>query len=199
MLKALQSKGYLYFGRDSISGFFIRLIERAGLPETVIEIPIAGKVGSHGEVLEFPQKHGHFATLLVGAEPRNVFALMVIEDIPQASLLTQDLLICDVGKKPQPGDICLAPLGDRTFLIRVASKTFDANTPSLEMAQEYPIPESLSRKELRQKLHWYPLAYDENSHDYFEAIMAEQELPIGPMIQDFAVATILRLTRSLAF
>ena len=52
-LEALQSKGYLYFGRDSISGFFIRLIERAGSAETVIEIPIAGKVNEYGEVYDF--------------------------------------------------------------------------------------------------------------------------------------------------
>ncbi len=43
-LKTLQYAGYLYFGRSSTSGFFIRLIERAGSAEIVIEIPIAGKV-----------------------------------------------------------------------------------------------------------------------------------------------------------
>ena len=52
-LEALQSKGYLYFGRDSISGFFIRLIERAGSAETVIEIPITGKVNRFGELIRF--------------------------------------------------------------------------------------------------------------------------------------------------
>ena len=55
-LKSLQSKGYLYFGRDSISGFFIRLIERAGASEIMIEVPIAGKVNGFGELFDFPEK-----------------------------------------------------------------------------------------------------------------------------------------------
>ena len=111
ILRALQSKGYLYFGRDSISGFFIRLIERAGSTETVIEIPITGKVNRYGELIDFPELLGHFPTLLVGAEPGNVFALVVTEDIPEVSILAQDLLICDVGKLPQPGDIAILPFG----------------------------------------------------------------------------------------
>jgi hypothetical protein len=56
-------------------------------------------------------KLGHFATLLVGAEHGEVFDLAVMEDIPQANILTQDLLICDYGKRPQPGDICIIPFG----------------------------------------------------------------------------------------
>ena len=72
--EALQSKGYLYFGRDSISGFFIRLIERAGSAETVIEIPITGKVNRYGELIEFPELLGHFPTLLV--EPSQVMCLL---------------------------------------------------------------------------------------------------------------------------
>jgi SOS-response transcriptional repressor LexA len=43
-LKALMRAGYLYFGRDSFSGFFIRLIERAGSTERMIEINTVGKV-----------------------------------------------------------------------------------------------------------------------------------------------------------
>jgi len=38
ILSALQRKGYLYFGRDSQSGVFIRLIERAGSTEPVMPV-----------------------------------------------------------------------------------------------------------------------------------------------------------------
>jgi len=106
-LKVFQSKGYLYFGRDSVSSFFIRLIEHAGSAETVIEIPIAGKVNKYGEVYDFPEKHAHFATLLLGSNPEEVFALVAMKDIPHSAMVAQDLIIFDRGKEPQPGDICI--------------------------------------------------------------------------------------------
>jgi SOS-response transcriptional repressor LexA len=198
-LEALQSKGYLFFGRDKISGFFIRLIERAGSAETVIEIPIAGKVDKYGEVFDFPEELGHFPTLLLGAEPGNVFALVVMEEIPQANLLPQDLIIFDQGKQPQPGDICIAPIGQRLFLTQIGSKTFDKEIDSLEMAQQYPIPEKLTNPELEQRLHWYPLAYDEQTHEYFIKIAEEQKWSLAAIPQEFIAATALRLTRILAF
>jgi SOS-response transcriptional repressor LexA len=202
ILEALQSKGYLFFGRDSVSGFFIRLIERAGSAETVIEIPIAGKVNKLGEVYDFPQKLGHFPTLLVGAEPEEVFALAVMDDIPQASILAQDLLICDYGKQPQPGDICIIPFGlnaKRLYLCQMYSLTFDKDTPQLVMASQYPIPEKLLNKDLGQKLNWTPLAYDEDTEDYFLDLAQEEDVPAGPIPPELIAATVLRLSRSLAY
>ena len=198
-LEALQSKGYLFFGRDKISGFFIRLIERAGSAEMVIEIPIAGRIDEYGELIDFPEEIGHFPTLLVGSKPGEVFALVVMEDIPQASLLAQDLIIFDQGKKPQPGDICIAPIGQRLFLIQIGSKTFDKEIDSLEMSLQYPIPENLSNPELEQRLNWYPLAYDDETHDYLIKIVEEQKWPLVAIPQGFILATALRLTRILAF
>lgn len=198
-LEALQSKGYLFFGRDKISGFFIRLIERAGSAEMVIEIPIAGRIDEYGELIDFPEEIGHFPTLLVGSKPGEVFALVVMEDIPQASLLAQDLIIFDQGKKPQPGNICIAPLGQRLFLIQIGSKTFDKEIDSLDMSLQYPIPENLTNPELEQRSHWYPLAYDDETHDYFIKIAEEQKWPLVAIPQGFILATALRLTRILAF
>ena len=201
-LKALQSKGYIYFGRDSVSGFFIRLIERAGSAETVIEIPIAGKVTKFGEVYDFPQKLGHFPTLLVGAEHQEVFALAVMDDIPQASMLAQDLLICDYGKRPQPGDVGIIPFGlkaNRWFLCQMYSLTYDKNTPQLIMASQYPIPEDLLNKDLGQKLNWTPLAYDEDTEEYFLDLTQEEDVPEGPIPPELVAATVLRLSRALAF
>jgi SOS-response transcriptional repressor LexA len=199
ILEALQSKGYLYFGRDSISGFFIRLIERAGSAEMVTEIVIAGKIDQYGEIYEFPKKFGHFSTVLIGAKPDNLFALFFTADIPQVSLCNQDIVIFDISKKPQPGDICIAPIGDRLFLIRVASKTYDEITPSLVVAQQYPIPEKLGNPNIKQKLNWTPLTYDEANHEYFIQIAEEQHWPMEAISPDFVVATALRLIRTLAF
>jgi SOS-response transcriptional repressor LexA len=199
ILEALQSKGYLYFGRDKISGFFIRLIERAGSSETVMEIAIAGKIDRYGEVHDFPKELGHFATVLIGSKPDEVFSLVVTEDIPQSNMLENDFIIFDLGKKPQPGDICIAPMGKRLFLIRVTSKTYDKETQSLLLAQEYPIPEKLTKPELEQYLYWQPLAYDDENRDYFLKVAEEQRWPSVPIPPGFVAATALRLVRALAY
>ncbi|MCJ7533467.1 MAG: hypothetical protein MUO64_20890 [Anaerolineales bacterium] len=152
ILSALQSKGYLYFGQDSKSGLFIRLIERAGSAEVVMEVPIAGRIVALGEVTDFPKELGHFASVFIGVDPAKVFALMVTEDIPQASMLAGDLVIFDQGKKPQPGDICIGPIGHRLFLIQIAAKTMDREIHSFETAIWYPIPNNFIEPELGQRL-----------------------------------------------
>lgn len=199
ILKALQSKGYLYFGRDPVSGFFIRLIERAGSAEIVMEVPIAGRVGKYGEIYDFPQSLGHFVSVFIGAAPGNVVALMVTEDIPQANILSGDLIIFDLEKKPQPGDVCIGPIGERFFLLKVDSKTLDEEVTSFVTSQWYPIPEDLSDPDREQLLNWYPLAYDEETHDWFMKVAKEQNWPIGPIKAEFILATGLRLSRALAF
>lgn len=197
-LKAIQKKGYLYFGRDSISGFFIRLIERAGSTEIVLEVPTIGKVNKYGEIYKFPKKIGHFASVFSGAKPSEVFALAVMDDIPQSNILSQDLIIFDIGKEPQPGDICIFNW-EHWLLIRVCSYTFDRNTISFETDLPYPIPENLKKKDLEQWLNWIPLAYDDDTSDYFQELADREGLPMVPIPPDFVVATALRLTRTLAY
>jgi len=201
-LKALMRAGYLYFGRDSVSGFFIRLIERAGTTERVIEINTVGKVNRFGEVYDFPEKIGHFATVIVGADPQEVFALAVTEDIPEASMLAGDLLICDYGKNPQPGDIAIIPFGlkaRRWFLARMYSLTYDRDTPQLVMANKYPRPEALIDQDLGQKLNWMPLAHNEETDTDFLKIAEEESVPMGAIPPNLVLATVLRLSRALAF
>lgn len=198
-LEALQRKGYLYFGRDSISGFFIRLIERVGTAETVVEITLTGKIDHLGELYDFPLELGHFPSLLIGAKPDELFALVVIEDIPQAGMLANDFIIFDVGKKPQPGDICIAPIGERLFLVKIFSKTFDRDTPDLLNAIQYPIPEKLTNLEYGQQLNWVPIAYDESTQGFFLDVSEEQRWPVGPLDPKLVLATALRLVRALAF
>ena len=199
ILETLQTKGFLYFNRDKASGFFIRLIERAGSAETMVEIGVTGKIDAYGEVYDFPQELGHFASVLVGAEPEKLFALVAIDGIPQASILPNDFIIFDVGKKPQPGDICIAPMGNRLFLVKVYSKTFDQETWGMEVAQDYPIPEDLSKPDLKQDLNWAPIAYDGDTEEYYVRVAEEQHWPYQPLRPEFVLATALRLSRALAF
>jgi repressor LexA len=198
-LRALQAKGYLYFDRTSSTGFYIRLIERAGTAETAIEIPVAGRFNRYGELTDFPSELGHFATLLSGVRPGSLFALQAAEDLPQASILANDIITFDLEKELQPGDICIAPVGDRLFLVLIGARTFDQRIDSWEMRQEYPIPQAQLPEDRMQRLFWEPLAYDDDSHDYFLKITGDAKWSCPTIPTDFVVGTALRLTRTLAF
>lgn len=201
-LEALHNKGYIYFARDSISGFFIRIIERAGAAETMIEVVIVGKVNRFGELFDFPQKHGHFASVLPGADPENVFALVASEGVPEASILAGDWLICDRGKRPQPGDIAVLPYGKkgkRFFLCRIHSLTSDKDLDTLEASNQYPIPEKLLETSRGQRFNWRPLAFGANTEEYFLQEVEKENVPMRPIPPEFVMGTVLRLTRHLAF
>lgn len=197
-LKALQNKGYLYFHRSKLAGFFIRLLERAGSSELVTEIGIVGKFNKFGEILEFPTLLGHFPSLLAGAKPDQVFSLIATEDIPQAGILMGDLLIFDYGKKPQPNDICVLLIGKRCYLIRIVSKTYDRDLETPEMDQDYPIPDGLV-EDRGQRLNWYPLAYNEETHEYFMKVAEEEKFYIRAIPADLVAGIALRLSRQLSF
>jgi SOS-response transcriptional repressor LexA len=201
-LEALHNKGYIYFARDSVSGFFIRLIERAGAKETMIEVVIAGKVNRYGELFDFPQKHGHFASVLPGADPENVFALVVSESIPEASILPGDWLICDRGKRPQPGDVAILPFGKsgkRFLLCQIHSLTSDKDLDTLEASNQYPIPEKLLDTSLGQRFNWSPLAFSPDTEEYLLCEAEKENVPMRPIPPEFVMGTVLRLTRHLAF
>jgi SOS-response transcriptional repressor LexA len=198
-LKALMAAGYLYFGR-STAGFFIRLIERAGAAEIMIEIPIAGKVDRFGGLFEFPGNHGHFATMQIGGNVGEHFALMVEEDIPPASILAGDLLICDQGKKPQPGDVAIFAMGPKAenfVLCSIYALSLDKDMTNLEVANPYPVPEELLDKDLEQKYHWAPVAFDGTPVEYIKNA-AKNGFPDLAIYNEYAVATVLRLIRNIA-
>ena len=201
-LLALHNKGFIYFARDSVSGFFIRLIERAGSAEIMIEVPIAGKVNRYGELVEYPKKHGHFASVLAGANPESVFSLAVREDIPEANILAGDLLICDMNKRPQPTDIAILPIsksGRRFLLCRIHSLTSDRNLDSFEVSNQYPIPENLLDTSLGQRFNWVPLAHNDETEEYFMQELEKEGWPVRAIPPDIVMGTVLRLTRHLAF
>lgn len=201
-LEALHNKGYIYFARDSVSGFFIRLLERAGTPETIIEVVIAGKVNRYGELIHFPENHGHFVSVIPGANPEEVFSLAVTDAISEANIVTGDLLICDRGKRPQPGDIAVLPFGKsgkRFFLCRIHSLTSDKNLDNLEVSNQYPVPDRLLDTSLGQRFNWTPLAFSSETEDYFVEEAKKEHMPLRAIPPDFVIATILRLTRHLSF
>lgn len=201
-LEALHNKGYIYFARDSVSGFFIRLLERGGTAEAIVEVVIAGKVNRYGELLKFPEKHGHFSSVLLGADPEDVFALVVTENIPEASIVSGDLLICDRGKRPQPGDIAILPFGKsgkRFLLCRISSLTADRDLESLELSNPYPIPEKLIDASLGQRLNWLPLAFGKETEDFFTQEAEKENVPMRAIPPELILGTVLRLTRHLAF
>jgi len=201
-LEALHNKGYIFFARDSVSGFFIRLTERAGTAETMIEVVIAGEVNRYGELLNFPKEHGHFASVLPGADPENVFALVTSDSIPEASILAGDWLICDRGKRPQPGDIAILPFGKkgkRFLLCRIHSLTSDKDLDTLEASNQYPVPEKLLDTSLGQRFNWRPLAFGEETEEYFLQETEKEKMPLRPIPPELVLGTVLRLTRHLAF
>lgn len=201
-LEALHNKGYIYFARDSVSGFFIRLLERAGTAEAMIEVVIAGKVNRYGELLEFPEKHGHFSSVLQGAKPEDVFALVLTEAIPEASILAGDLLICDRGKRPQPGDVAILPFGrsGRRFLLcRIYSLTADRGMENLEVSNPYPMPEKLLDPLLGQRLNWRPLAFGKETEEFFAQQAEKENVPLRAVPPELILGTVLRLTRHLAY
>lgn len=201
-LEALHNKGYIYFARDSVSGFFIRLLERAGTAEAMIEVVIAGKVNRYGELLEFPEKHGHFSSVLQGAKPEDVFALVLTEAIPEASILAGDLLICDRGKRPQPGDVAILPFGrsgGRFLLCRIYSLTADRGMENLEVSNPYPMPEKLLDPLLGQRLNWRPLAFGKETEEFFAQQAEKENVPLRAVPPELILGTVLRLTRHLAY
>ena len=173
-LKVLQSNGYLYFGRSKFSGFFIRLIERYGSSEVVIEIPIVGKVNKYGEVYEFPSRLGHFATLLLDSEPGELFALVMAGEIQPEGIIAHDVSIFEQGVTPGLGDTCIAPIGKKQFLIQID-------------------------EQIGPKYTWHPLTYDADNSDYFINLLREQDWQLETIPESFIIATALRLTRHLAF
>ena len=73
-LKTLQEKGLLYFDRDKVSGFYIRIPEIYNDAGKLNEIPITGITDRNGEVFEFPKYHGHIPYILPDGI-KNAFAL----------------------------------------------------------------------------------------------------------------------------
>jgi SOS-response transcriptional repressor LexA len=174
MLKTLEQAGQLYFNRDNLTGFYIRLPDIIETDAPLVEIGIVGRVNKYGEIFDFPRKHGHFPIVLPGADPKNLFALDVWQHIHHADILGFDLIICDQSKTPKTGDLCIIPLGKRWILIL------------------------LGNEQVPGQFEWLPLAYDETTKDYFWGIFEENNVELIRIKQDLILATVLLLKRALS-
>lgn len=198
ILSALRAKGYIDFHRSSEAGFFIRLIERGGEAEFIIEVPIAGKINRYGELIEFPGYHGSYPAMFQGIQPDEVGALIATENIPEADIRRVDLLFWDTGKRPQPGDISILPISrnlDRFLLGRIQALTSDKDIETFEASNQYPIPEELLDTSLGQRFLWIPLAFSEETEDYFWNTFEKERWPWRATPPEFVKGTIVRLNR----
>ena len=183
-LETLQDKGYIRFGRESFAGFYIRLIERAGTAERLIEVVTVGYVNRYGELIDFPQKIRHFASIVPGTEPGEVFALDIRESIPEVNFLFGDSLICSKDKKIHPRGIAVLPFGrngKRFLLCHIHSLVSDEDA-----SQE-------------QRFKWSPIAFSEETKDYFDQEFDKEGWPGQTFPAEFVLGTVLRMTRHLAF
>ena len=174
-LKTLRDEGYLYFGRDSVSGFYIRLIEFADVSFQVAEIFMLGRVDQYGIVHGFPEKTNHFATLTLQSNPNDLFALHVSAHLPEFNFVPHDVLIMDQGRMPQVGDICLTIIDENRVLVQVTDED-----------------------ETTGRLSWVTID-DSNSNPVLAEIQDSQGSYPHSLPKEFMIATALRLTRHLAF
>ena len=195
-LEELRKKGRLYFGRDSVTGFFIRIPEWHGTSEPVFDIPLVGQVNRYGEILEFPQKTGHFPVILPGLNPNSVFAIEFQQHIPPAHMQSGDLLVLDQKKIPTPGDIGIMRYGKSWLLIRLFSITQDPSTPFYELVKEIS-PDDLQKIEKNCGLFWWPLAFNDVTEEYFTMAAIQYQEPWKPLLPEHIVATAIRLERLL--
>jgi hypothetical protein len=121
----------LYFGRDRVTGFYIRIPERFGTTELVFDINIVGKVNRYGEIHEFPKKTGHFPVIIPGADPVSIFAVELQQHIAISDMQAGDLLIFDSHKKPVPGDISIMRYGNSWLLVNLYPLEQDPPVPTV--------------------------------------------------------------------
>lgn len=198
LLDALHRKGFIYFNRDRVSGFFIRLFE-GGRPEHYVEVPIVGEVDRLGCVQQpFPRYMGHFASIVESKDPAMVFALICRADIPPAAILSNDVLVCDASKHVQVGDVVLAMLHPELLVLtRCGAKTLDERRLELESALYFPVPSDVADEQERQLIYWYPLALSSDNELELESIMDRLGIPGAPLPPEMFFAVVVRLTRHL--
>ena len=174
-LVTLQEKGYLYFGRDSYTGFYIRLFELEDTSSGVTEIHFLGDVDPYGIVHNFPQKTVHSATPTLRSNPKDLFAFHIAGNPPAINMLPHDVLIMDQGKSPQVGDICLTLIDKYHVLVQITAE--DQQTGQLS---------------------WITLDEDDDNNPVVIAVQESQDSYQQSLPRDFILATALRLTRYLA-
>jgi len=196
-LKALQKNGHLYFGRDKVTGYYIRVPERHTTSGVLKEIPITGIVDKFGEVSRFPKYLGHFPFMLP-EDIGDVFALDVIQHIPSAGILGRDYMIFTIGGSAQPGDICIHLHGKRRLLVQMYE--FGPNEEAL--FHKSALKWMYSKENYENHLFWWPLVLNEETgqdpeiSEYFRSL--DPDDPWMPIEPDAIIGKAVHLVRRLA-
>ena len=192
-LKTLEEKGYLYFDRDKVSGFYIRIPEIHSTSSVPREIPVTGNVDRHGEIQEFPKYHGHIPCALpkgVG----DVFALDIYQHMPSAGILGRDYMLFSNGGVAKPGDICIFPFGSRFFLVRMYGFGSPKDLPFYNLDTQWKALED----QYKGCLYWWPLIDSEESIQNVADLAVEEGTSWYPIEPDMIIGKALRLVRRLA-
>ena len=192
-LNKLQEKGILYFDRDKVSGFYIRIPENNTSSGTLREIPVIGNVNKLGEILEFPKYHGHFPFALPKGTGET-FALDIYQHMPSAGILGRDYMIFSNGGIAKPGDICIFPVGKKYFLVRM----YEFSTHEDMQFHELAIQWMDMKDQYEDYLFWWPLIENEESLQNLADEVVEEKFPWEPIEPDMIIGKALRLVRRLA-
>jgi len=198
VLRALQIKGFLRFGRSKNIGFFIHLIDHSNAVAEMTLLNIVGKFDNYGFVYRIPKPVGLFPITLIGSKPEDVFGLLAADNIDSADISYKDLLIFDFEKKAKPHDICILSVGGYMMLVLIVGKTFSSDVKSIKMATVYPMPEGIG-EDRGQKLFWLPLAWNRKTEDFFLKYFVGENINLPDYITKKAFATCIRLEREPPF
>ncbi|MCB2160513.1 hypothetical protein KQH40_00335 [bacterium] len=189
-LTVLQDKGHLYFDRDEETGFYIRLWERKTNLGNLREVSILGNLDENSEVQQFPKYHGHFPYVFP-KDTGDVFAIEVDQHIPTAEIYAGDKLIVAPGIEAKPGDICIFPIGERDFLVRMCEFNLDENTPYHQLAVEWKD----SSDKYENHLVWWPLAFTEENEKFFFDLIENQPVKWQPIPPNLVIGKVIQLNR----
>jgi SOS-response transcriptional repressor LexA len=190
-LKGLQEKHLLYFDRDDVSGFYIRVPERIDSSEPLHEIPILGVGDRNGELHKFPKKVGHFPVVLSGLPKGNVFSVEMKQHIPSEDMLAGDRLIFHQEIETKSRDIVIIPFANILVLSRVFAFTDRVNHPFYETLKSMMDIET-------PDLYWWPIGHDDYSDDFFTKLANSSKTPFAPISQAEILGTAIRLDRTTA-
>lgn len=212
-LDALQKKGFIYSTRHPASGFYVRLIERGGMAEQIIAVPIVGNINKYGELLDLPNistldnidldeepPDSVFPEVIPIVVHRNeyapIFGFRANHKIHASGIEKGDIVIAELNTIPENGFMAIVPVGMKGNLVLCWSfgKTFDDRISSWIMREPYPMPEKFVDQELGQELICIPVGFDDYP-DYYENYFESGGFPLISLPTENVFATVIEIIR----